>query len=72
MLDGLRIAKPRDLAPLAVDLVTAARLVGVSDTHLENLIARGEGPRFARLGARRLFRVSELERWLAESEQKAS
>jgi excisionase family DNA binding protein len=72
MLDGLRIAKPRDLAPLAVNLQQAARLVGLSDTGLENLIKRGEGPRFSRLGNRRLFRVSGLERWLAEREQTAS
>lgn len=65
-----RVAKPKDLQPLAVNLQTAARLCGISDTHLEKLIARGEGPRFARLGCRRLFRIRELERWLEEREER--
>jgi excisionase family DNA binding protein len=63
------IAKPRDFPPHAVNLQTAARLVGLSDTGLDNLIKQGKGPRFARLGTRRLFRVAELERWLREREQ---
>jgi predicted DNA-binding transcriptional regulator AlpA len=68
LLPRATVTNPRDLAPLAVNLQTAARLVGLSDTGLDNLIKQGKGPRFARLGARRLFRVAELERWLQERE----
>lgn len=68
LLPPLSVAKPADLEPLAVSLQTAARLVGLSDTGLANLIKQGQGPRVARLGTRRLFRVAELDRWLQERE----
>jgi excisionase family DNA binding protein len=63
------VSKPEQLQPLAVDLQNAARLLGVSDSHLEKLVRAKNGPPITWLGARRLFRVASLERWLREREQ---
>lgn len=66
--EPVRVTRPRDLQPLAVSLREAARLVGLSDSGLENLIDRGEGPKFLRAGHRRLFRIDALREWLVERE----
>lgn len=52
-------------APIAVSVAEAARLVGISRAHLYSLIARGEGPPAAMVGGRRLYRVVDLDAWLA-------
>ena len=63
------VASPEQLQPLAVDLQNAARLCGVSDSHLEKFIRAGDGPPVVWIGGRRLFLVKSLERWLQEREQ---
>lgn len=59
------------LAPLAVSVSGAAKLCSVSRTMYYILMKRGEAPTGLRIGARRLIRVSELERWLAKLERGA-
>lgn len=51
--------------PIAVSVAEAARLVGISRAHLYSLIAKGEGPPAAMVGGRRLYRVADLDAWLA-------
>ena len=67
--------KPADLfpsasaspQPLAVSESEAARLLGVSARTLFTWRAAGRGPRAVRVGARVLYAVDELRRWLAAS-----
>jgi len=59
------VTPAKELAPLVVDLATAAKLVGVSDRHLRkflNVIPH------IRIGNRLLFRVDALRDWLASRE----
>jgi excisionase family DNA binding protein len=65
------VAQPSTLMPLCVGLQDAARLLSVSDRHLQKLTKRGEVPS-ARIGARVVYRVSALEQWLQGQEVKAS
>lgn len=62
----VKVTPAKDLAPLVVDLATAARLLGVSDRHLRKFLH--EIPHL-RLGARLLFRVETLNEWLTIKEQ---
>ena len=48
-------------APLLIDRLEAARLLGVSPGTIDNLRKRGELPSL-KLGARRLFDVADLQR----------
>jgi len=66
----LTITRPRDLAPLAVGLRDAARMLGVSDRHLATLARAGEVPSVM-IGGRRLFRLATLDAWLADRETAA-
>ena len=58
-----------ELEPLTVSLATTSRLLGVSDRHIRSHLA--EIPH-VRLGARLLFRMDSLRRFLAEKEQSAN
>lgn len=61
----ITVTPAKELAPLVVDLQTAAKLVGVSDRHLRkflNVIPH------IRLGGRLLFRVDAPRDWLASRE----
>lgn len=51
--------------PLAVGAADAARLAGISRSHWFRLVASGRAPAGLRLGSRRLWRVDEIDRWLA-------
>ena len=61
--DGIQIV----LEPLAVDVATAARLIGVSRSHFLALEKQGfVGPRpIENFGKRKLYSVEELRRWVA-------
>jgi len=61
----ITVSDPKSLAPLLVDLQTAARLCGCSDRHLRKFL--GDLPH-VRIGGRLLFRVATLESWLASRE----
>jgi excisionase family DNA binding protein len=61
------IAKPADIAPLAVGLVDAAKLLSVSPRHLQKLAATGVVPSVM-IGGRRTFRVASLDAWLRRQE----
>ncbi|MHB1768467.1 MAG: helix-turn-helix transcriptional regulator [Phycisphaerae bacterium] len=50
--------------PLAIDAPTAATLLGVSTAHFNTLLSGGRIPPGYRLGRRRLWSVSELQRWI--------
>ncbi len=61
----ITVTSARELAPLVVDLQTAAKLVGVSDRHLRKFL---DVIPHVRLGIRLLFRVDALRDWLASRE----
>lgn len=63
--EPVKVTLAKELAPLVVDLATAARLVGVSDRHLRKFL--NELPH-VRIGGRLLFRVERLNEWLAARE----
>lgn len=52
-------------APLLVDRIEAARLLGVSPGTIDNLRLRGELPSL-KIAARRLFDVSDLKRYIEQ------
>lgn len=61
----ITVTAAKELAPLVVDLTTAAKLCGVSDRHLRKQLH--ELPH-VRIGGRLLFRVDALRDWLASRE----
>ena len=52
-------------APLAVRPTQAARMLGICERKLWELTNRGEIPH-AKLGRATLYRVADLDRWLAD------
>ncbi len=50
--------------PIAVDAPGVARLLGISERMVRKLNLRGELPRAARLGRRRVWLVEELKLWM--------
>lgn len=50
--------------PLAVSTVQAGRLVGLSPDTLKKLRTTGGGPRYARVGSRIVYLVTDLESWI--------
>jgi predicted DNA-binding transcriptional regulator AlpA len=72
LLAELRAIKAALLAPAeakAVDLPTAAQMLGISERSLARLLATNDGPPSLRIGDRRLFRVSSLKEWLEQRER---
>lgn len=55
---------PQPSSVLAVDLGTAASLVGVSRAHFARQVSSGRAPRGLLIGRRRVFLVEELAAWL--------
>lgn len=53
---------------LAVDTRTAAEMTGLSKTWLEQLRVKGLGPSWLKVGKRVVYRVTDLESWLAQHE----
>lgn len=46
--------------------------MGINERHLWRKLARGEGPKFKRYGARYLIRKDWYEKWIEEDNQKCS
>lgn len=67
LAEPVSVVKPRDLRPLSVGLRDAARLVGVSERHLQKLAISGQVPS-AMIGGRRVFRLATLDAWLLKLE----
>lgn len=55
------------LAPAALGNAQAALYVGVAPGTLANWRARGEGPSYVRVGTRIVYRVADLDAWLASN-----
>lgn len=49
-----------------VDVHGAAAIVGLSYKTLNSMRTRGGGPRYAKLGRRVVYRVADLQAWIAE------
>ena len=62
------MTKPQDITPLAVGVQEATRMLGVGRTSLYQLVQQKRIASFS-IGARRLFKRAELERFI---EQEAS
>ncbi|MCP3906013.1 MAG: helix-turn-helix domain-containing protein [Planctomycetes bacterium] len=56
---------PTRPSQLAIGATEAARLLSISPRHLAALTAAGAVPSL-KLGRRRLYRVADLDQWLAE------
>lgn len=54
---------PADPNPEVVDVVGAARIVGLSPHTLDTLRCRGGGPPYRRLGRRVVYLAAELREW---------
>ncbi|MCA9564820.1 MAG: helix-turn-helix domain-containing protein [Myxococcales bacterium] len=54
-----------DAEPLLVDTDRAAELMTLSPSTLTRWRGKGKGPPFVRLGSRVMYRVSDLEDWIA-------
>ena len=52
------------MEPLAVSIRDAAKLIGISERSIAQLVADGEIPSFKH-GGRRLIDVNEIRRWVA-------
>ena len=66
------IATPRDVkavAPLALSLRAAAKVLAISPRYLQSLVAQHKVA-FSRIGRRMVFRVSSLDAYLASVEEK--
>lgn len=66
-----RNRRPNPLPPeqrIAVDVETAADMLSISRRHIYELIAAGDLTT-AKVGARRLVRIAEIQRYLTEREQ---
>lgn len=68
MSPAVFVKSEKDIEPLVVSLVTAAKLTGVSDRHLRKYL---HVIPHIRIGNRLLFRVDALRDWLATQEQTA-
>lgn len=61
------VQSPEALAPLLVGAKAAARLCGIGRSSWLSLAASGRAPPSLLLGRRRLWRVREIEAWIAAS-----
>jgi excisionase family DNA binding protein len=59
------MTKPQDITPLAVGVQEAARMLGVGRTSLYQLVQQKRIASFS-IGARRLFKRAELERFIEQ------
>lgn len=52
--------------PVYVDEQELSRLTTLSRTTLQTMRRKGGGPKFAKLGHRIIYRLADVERWIAE------
>jgi len=52
--------------PLYVDEQELSRLTTLSRTTLQTMRKNGQGPKFAKLGHRIVYRFADVERWIQE------
>ena len=52
-----------------VNTVSAARILGISYSHLRALLRKNQGPRFTQLGRARRFSVESLHQFMKEREK---
>jgi len=55
-----------DLKPIAVDEMIAASITGISVSSLQKMRVRGDGPPYAKLSNRVRYRLSDLEKYVAD------
>ena len=72
MPDMLSIRPPTSIPPLAVGLPDAARLIGLSERTVRDLVRSGEirAIQPGGHGGKLLFRVAALDQWLIEMESR--
>ena len=58
---------PASAVRLAVRQIRAAELLDLSASMLRKMAAKGDGPRVTVYGRLRLYRVADLETWLARN-----
>ncbi len=73
MSDGPIISAPESIQPLSVGIRQAARLLGMSERTVWDLVSAGKIPHIqpGGKGGKILFRVATLDRWLADNETTA-
>jgi len=52
--------------PIVVDEVGASGIIGVSVSSLQKMRVRGDGPVFCKIGNRVRYRLSDLEKFVAD------
>lgn len=72
MFEEIRVVPARQIAPLAVGLPEAARIIGLSERTVRELVKAGRLPvsQPAGIGGKLLFRMARLEEFLASSERR--
>lgn len=63
----LEITRPQQIAPLSIGMRDAARLIGLSERRLAQLVRAGEIPH-VRIDRRIVFRLASIDAWLAARE----
>jgi predicted DNA-binding transcriptional regulator AlpA len=58
----------QDASSRAVDVREAAAYLDLSKSHLDKLRLAKTGPRFSKLGRRVVYRIADLDRWLAANQ----
>ncbi len=64
----LEIVRPQSLPPLSIGTRDCARLVGISERRLLQLVAAGRIPH-VRIDRRIVFRLASVDAWLAAQER---
>lgn len=59
-------------APAALKTVEAAAYCGSSSSTLEKLRLHGGGPVFSKLGRRVVYRIEDLDAWLAANRRRST
>ncbi len=71
--EPVTVSPAKSIPPLCVGIRQAARLLGISERTVWNLVGEGQLPYIqpGGKGGKILFRVSSLEAWLGEHETRA-
>lgn len=67
----VEVVRPQSIQPLSVGMRDAARVIGISERRLAQLVAAGEVPH-VRIDRRIVFRVATIDAWLAARERGAT